>query len=453
MKRKTVSLCMIARDEEACIGKAIKSALALVDEIVVVDTGSRDNTRIIAEGYGARIVDEVWHDDFASVRNAALAAAACDWVLMLDCDEQLQSIRPVDFQRLLIDPGVIGYRLQLAEAGEGDRLDTRPVLRLFRNEPRVRYRYPVLEQVEPSLAALAQDTGQAVVDSPLLLLHDPGNPDQRSRKRDRNLRLLREALAASPEEPYFAHQLARETLHVLDGEVLPVAGLRRNLDHLARAWRHVAGLSPEERGLVTYGPALAADYAAALLAVGDAGRAAAATESALDWWRDAGPLRLQAARAALARLEAAAPDDRAGRTSLAADVRRHLLAIDHAALAANAVDARLLLLSRLRLEGELALAENRVSDASEAFEHALDHDQAYAAAWVGLADCARRAGDRKRALRLYLRAVTASEWSLQAWTRGCHLLDELGFHDNATSWREKVQQQFPEHAPVAVPAI
>ena len=76
MKRKTVSLCMIARDEEACIGKAIKSALALVDEIVVVDTGSRDNTRIIAEGYGARIVDEVWHDDFASARNAALAAAA-----------------------------------------------------------------------------------------------------------------------------------------------------------------------------------------------------------------------------------------------------------------------------------------------------------------------------------------------------------------------------------------
>ena len=128
MKRKTVSLCMIARDEEASIGKAIKSALALVDEVVVVDTGSRDNTRIIAEGYGARLLDEVWRDDFAAARNAALAAAACDWILVLDCDEQLQNIRPVDFQRLLIDPGVLGYRLQIADSLAPDRFETRPNL-------------------------------------------------------------------------------------------------------------------------------------------------------------------------------------------------------------------------------------------------------------------------------------------------------------------------------------
>ena len=77
MKRKTVSLCLIARNEEATIGMAIKSVLALVDEVIVVDTGSDDNTRIIAEGYGARVLDVAWEDDFAAARNAALAEADC----------------------------------------------------------------------------------------------------------------------------------------------------------------------------------------------------------------------------------------------------------------------------------------------------------------------------------------------------------------------------------------
>ena len=66
MNRQTVTLCMIARDEESAIGMTIKSVLALVDEVIVVDTGSRDNTRIIAEGYGARVMEMPWTDDFAA---------------------------------------------------------------------------------------------------------------------------------------------------------------------------------------------------------------------------------------------------------------------------------------------------------------------------------------------------------------------------------------------------
>ena len=139
MKRKTVSLCMIARDEEAFIGKAIKSALALVDEIVVVDTGSRDNTRIIAEGYGARVVDYAWHDDFAAARNAALAAATGDWILVLDCDEQLQSMRPVEFQRLLADPGLAGYRVRVIGAHSDERPTPFPAIRLFRHHQDIGY--------------------------------------------------------------------------------------------------------------------------------------------------------------------------------------------------------------------------------------------------------------------------------------------------------------------------
>ena len=110
MNRNTVSLCLIARDEEATIGMAIKSILALVDEVIVADTGSTDNTRIIAEGYGAKVIDVPWEDDFSAARNAALDQATCDWILVLDADEFLQPVRPIEFQRLLQNPRAAGYR-------------------------------------------------------------------------------------------------------------------------------------------------------------------------------------------------------------------------------------------------------------------------------------------------------------------------------------------------------
>ena len=86
-----------------------------------------------------------------------------------------------------------------------------------------------------------------------------------------------------------------------------------------------------------------------------------------------------------------------------------------------------------------------VGEAAELFEKALTVDSGYSFAWLGLAECARFAGDRKRALKLYLRAVTENEWNHRAWLRGCSLLEELEFHDNAASWRRKVALHFPEH--------
>jgi len=442
MNRKPVSLCMLARDEEAFIGKAIKSALALVDEIVVVDTGSRDNTRIIAEGYGARIIDYAWHDDFAAARNAGLAATACDWVLILDCDEQLQSIRPVEFQRLLADPGVAGYRVRMFGAHGSDRCRAFPNIRLFRSHPDVRYRYPIHEQVAPSLSVHAAATGLVIADSPLVIVHDGGGPDQRSRKRDRNLRLLRQAVVDHPQESYFEYQLGSETLLQLDDMALPVAGLRASLHHLDSAWRKVVSLPPEMQSLVAFGSFLAGDLAAALLAVDRPGEASEIVALARQVWGDSPRLCLLAARAGLARLTAVDPP--ASREDVASRVRADLDAIAALPPAVTPAGVRARELYPLSCRGDLALAEGRVAEAAESYEQALNQDLEYSAAWVGLAECARLAGDRKRALRLYLRAVTASEWNLRAWERGCSLLEELGFHDNAQSWRTKVSEHFPE---------
>jgi tetratricopeptide (TPR) repeat protein len=112
-------------------------------------------------------------------------------------------------------------------------------------------------------------------------------------------------------------------------------------------------------------------------------------------------------------------------------------------------DARYRSLYPFRYLGELALLTGKVGEAAEFYEKALTIDAHYSFAWLGLAECARFAGDRKRALKLYLRAVTENEWNHRAWLRGCSLLVELDFRDNAASWQRKVAVHFPEHPLVA----
>ncbi|MFA6888259.1 MAG: glycosyltransferase [Candidatus Woesearchaeota archaeon] len=78
---------MIARNEEQTIQRAIDSVKKFVNEIIVVDTGSEDNTRRIAQDCGATVYDFKWENDFAKARNFALSMAKSEWVLVIDADE------------------------------------------------------------------------------------------------------------------------------------------------------------------------------------------------------------------------------------------------------------------------------------------------------------------------------------------------------------------------------
>ena len=84
-----VSLCMIVRNEAKRLARCLASVETLADEIIVVDTGSTDATPAIAGSFGATVVHRAWTDDFAAARNAGLALATGDWVLVLDADEEL----------------------------------------------------------------------------------------------------------------------------------------------------------------------------------------------------------------------------------------------------------------------------------------------------------------------------------------------------------------------------
>ena len=100
--RATISACVIAQDEEQRLPACLDS-LAFCDEVVVVDSGSRDATVAVAEGAGARVIHQTWLG-FAAQRNVALDEARGDWVLEVDADERVSSDLALELQRFLRSP-------------------------------------------------------------------------------------------------------------------------------------------------------------------------------------------------------------------------------------------------------------------------------------------------------------------------------------------------------------
>ena len=93
----TLSVCMIAKNEEKYIASCLTSITPIADEIIVVDTGSTDRTKDIAKVFGAKVYDLPWTDDFSAARNHSLSYAKGQWVLVHDADEV---ISPLDHDKL-----------------------------------------------------------------------------------------------------------------------------------------------------------------------------------------------------------------------------------------------------------------------------------------------------------------------------------------------------------------
>ena len=85
----TISLCMIVKNEERVLARCLESLKGLVDEIIIVDTGSADATREIAGKYTDKVYDFAWVNDFSAARNFAFSKASCEYIYSADADEVL----------------------------------------------------------------------------------------------------------------------------------------------------------------------------------------------------------------------------------------------------------------------------------------------------------------------------------------------------------------------------
>lgn len=88
-KMKTLSVCMIVKNEESVLEGCLYNAAFFADEIIIVDTGSTDRTKEIAYQFTDKVYDFVWCDDFAVARNAAFEKAGCDYIMWLDADDRV----------------------------------------------------------------------------------------------------------------------------------------------------------------------------------------------------------------------------------------------------------------------------------------------------------------------------------------------------------------------------
>lgn len=214
----SISLCMIARNEEESIGRCLASVEGVVDEVIVVDTGSTDRTTEIALGHGARVYPFAWNDDFSAARNESLRRAKGEWILWLDADEELtRSARELLPHVLETNLGADGLSLDvhsLMDDKDPTYRITHASVRLFRNDPRHRFEGTIHEQIQGPIEKI----GGRILRTELSVVHYGYLPSVRraKRKAERNMALLQEQVRRNPLDSFARFNLGTE--HYVQGD-------------------------------------------------------------------------------------------------------------------------------------------------------------------------------------------------------------------------------------------
>jgi tetratricopeptide (TPR) repeat protein len=195
---------MIVRNEMRNLEACLDSVGSLADERIVVDTGSDDGTRDRASSLGARVVDFPWTDDFSAARNVGLDQARGAWILVLDADETLAT-QAREAVRSLVDreprEAFALVQVGLGPLGQPMRM---PIVRLFPNDPKVRFEFPLHEQVDRALAR----RGIPIRSTTIEIQHTGyDSPARAAEKRARYRGLIASALAKNPPSDVVLHLL------------------------------------------------------------------------------------------------------------------------------------------------------------------------------------------------------------------------------------------------------
>ncbi|OAB30306.1 glycosyl transferase [Paenibacillus macquariensis subsp. defensor] len=204
----TISLCMIVKDEEETLDRCLSSVYGIVDEINIIDTGSTDHTKRIANKYTQRIYDFPWIDDFAAARNFAFDQATSDYILWLDADDVLEKEDYLQFSALKqqldvgVDSVMMPYHLTIDAEGKPGYVLRRN--RLVRRERKFRWEGAVHELLVVS---------GTIIQSDVAVTHR-----KEKMQTDRNLRIYRQRqIADKPFSPrdlyYFANELRDHGFH------------------------------------------------------------------------------------------------------------------------------------------------------------------------------------------------------------------------------------------------
>ena len=439
-----LTCCLIARDEADMLPACLTSLRNVADEVIVVDTGSTDDTVQIAQAHGAKVLAQPWRDDFSAPRNLAVAHARGDWVLLLDADERISRASQPALRAVLsgadFDCGLIPlHNAAHLEASEEDVVSGRARLeephalpRLFLNTDNLRWEGFIHER---PTSWLLRNTRMRTLDQ-LAIVHYGAVPSLREgrNKALRNLRIMEKHCQQLPEDARIRTYLAY-ALSELGDHGRAAAEIARAFTDLQREAATTSRLKPN----LVAAAALHASYLRAERRLEDAanvlhealrGSKGSQDEAhptllfqlaitlelrALTASEAAAPRYLERARAALTACLAqagkvfAATVNPPGCTGELALRRLGTIALIRGDLAAaHETFASLLEISPSDMEGQLGLAEALLLDgdtsAFDAMISPLLTDQA-PDAYTLAASAAARAGDRRRAQHLATQAL------------------------------------------------
>ena len=175
----SVSAALIVEDEAEHLDACLTSLRGLVDEIVVVDTGSPTAPLAVAERHGAVVGHEPWRGDFATPRNRSLDLATGDWILSVDADERVRG--DLAGARAFLDraDACVAFRARVVP-----RVGWTPYRehRLWRNRSDIRFRGHIHESVVPAISAAAAADGLRVDPFDGLTIHHLGDEGDRARQ-------------------------------------------------------------------------------------------------------------------------------------------------------------------------------------------------------------------------------------------------------------------------------
>jgi glycosyltransferase involved in cell wall biosynthesis len=405
-----ISLCMIVKDEEAMLPGCLASVRGAVDDMVVVDTGSKDATRRLAVEGGARVYDFAWCNDFAAARNVSLRHAHGDWVLVLDADERLApngaAALRASIKRARFDVGMLplhnathlGAKAEDIVSGAAREGEPCFVPRLLRNTDGLAYVGRIHENVGPWL----RRRGVRVqgVEAPLVHFGSTKEIVGARDKVERNSKLLLERIERDPTD--------FEAYGYLAGEYFRAEQFDLAYDIAARGWPHFEqcpDFVPAHR--------LGAVRAQLQVRKGEYEGARTTLRDARTRGQNPDFPFLEAYTYESEALKATDPSRQAELLSLARAGYRECLDLAHISFINVFTNGCTTWYGQTRL-GIVELQLGNLESAREAFENALTYRSENEAARLGLAEAALDAGDAAGALVRVepLLGKTADAWIL-----------------------------------------
>ncbi|MDW8799680.1 glycosyltransferase [Clostridium sp. A1-XYC3] len=204
-----LTLCMIVKNEEETLEKCLNSAKELIDEIIIVDTGSTDKTKEIAFQCTDKVFDFRWCNDFSKARNYAISKASNDWVLILDADEIIKEFNKKSILEFCNKNNntIVGRlkRINEYEDEYGVKRYIERVNRLF-NKNYFNYEGIIHEQI------VRKDRNLYNANNIDLIINHIGYSKEvvnKTNKIQRNIDLLKKALENNFTDPYLHYQLGK----------------------------------------------------------------------------------------------------------------------------------------------------------------------------------------------------------------------------------------------------